>query len=285
MKPPLFLYLRPDSLEEALAAMHEHGDEARPLAGGQSLVPMLNFRLARPEVLVDLSRVEELVGTSCPGPSAISFGAMTPQRAAERLEKVRSTCPLVSMMLPFVGHVQNRARGTIGGSIAHADPAAELPALCLALGGTVVARNAEGERRLRADGFFGGPFTTALMPDELLTSVELPGVRREDVAFAEIARRQGDFAMAGVVAVRETAQTAVRLVAFGVGGTPVRLPRAEKILEGQELTPACIAEAASAAAGEVDPIEDLHADGRTRRALVDALVRRVLGELGSEGAR
>jgi aerobic carbon-monoxide dehydrogenase medium subunit len=281
VKPPAFLYVRPDSLDEALAALAEHGEDAKALAGGQSLVPMLNFRLANPGVLVDLSRVPELVGVSRIK-GALSVGAMTRQRTAERSEEVRAGCPLVSVMLPFVGHLQNRNRGTVGGSIAHADPAAELPALCLALGGTFILQRRGEERRVAAERFFKGPFMTCLAGDELLTTIELPCVARSDVAFAEIARRHGDFAMAGVVAVRPSgADGEIRLVAFGVGSTPVRLPQAEALVESAgALTRAVAIEASAAAAAEIDPVSDLHADAATRRAFVSSLARRVLSELG-----
>lgn len=284
MKPPRFLYLRPDTLDEVLAALAEHGDDAKALAGGQSLVPMLNFRLAYPGVLVDLSRVAELVGVSRSN-GTVSFGAMTRQRTAERSEEVRASCPLMSLMLPFVGHLQNRNRGTIGGSIAHADPAAELPALCLALGATFVLRREGGERRVAADGFFEGPFMTGLGREELLTTIELPCVARSDVAFAEIARRHGDFAMAGVVAARRAGgdANAIRLVVFGVGSTPLRLPQAELLCgSAGQLTRSVASEAADAGAAEIDPVSDLHADAPTRRALARSLVRRVLGQLGGD---
>ena len=277
MKPPPFLYLRPETEEGVLAALAEHGDEAKVLAGGQSLVPLLNFRLARPAVLIDLERVGSLRGIE-PSGGVVAVGAMTRQADAERSGELRASCPVVGQALGWVGHLQIRNRGTVGGSIAHADPAAELPAVALALDAEMVVRRATGERTIPASVFFAGPFTTALEPEELLTEVRFPTTPGARTVFLEFARRSGDFALAGVCAVDRGTRDAPRvaLAAIGVGGSPVRLTAAEALLDGRPLTDEVVQEAGEAASAAVDPPSDLHADGAYRRELLGVLVRRAL---------
>ncbi|HEX9312764.1 MAG TPA: FAD binding domain-containing protein, partial [Actinomycetota bacterium] len=200
MKPPPFKYARPGELDEVLALLSEHGDEAKLLAGGQSLIPLLNFRLARPSVLVDLNSVSGLDGMTSQN-GTIGLGAMVRQRAAERSPDVGSSCPLIVQALRHVAHLQIRNRGTVGGSIAHADPAAELPAVALALDAEMVVRSAAGERVVPASEFFQGPFTTAVGPEEVLVEVRFPKLAGARSTFLELARRSGDFALAGVAAV------------------------------------------------------------------------------------
>src|SRR5215470_15811927 len=194
MKPPRFEYLAPTSVDEALAMLAEHGEEAKILAGGQSLVPLLNFRLVRPGYLIDLNGVRAENGH-------VAIGAMTRQRAVETSSLVSERCPLLADAMPQIGHVQIRNRGTVGGSLAHADPAGELPAVVAALDGELVLRSARGERRLAPEQFFVGYLTTAAAPDELLVETRVPvAPPRTGTAFIELSRRHGDFALVGVAA-------------------------------------------------------------------------------------
>jgi carbon-monoxide dehydrogenase medium subunit len=265
-----------------LALLDEHGDEAKLLAGGQSLLPLLNFRLARPAVIVDLSLVPDLSATERVD-GWIRVGAMARQREVELSPLFAEDCPLVPMAIRHIGHFQIRNRGTIGGSLAHADPAAELPAVALALGAEFEARSTQGPRTIAAEEFFDGPFTTALRPDEVLLEVRFPVSRGRRVAFAELARRRGDFAMAGVaVALGLEAGsrrvTSVALACLGLGPNAVRLRAAEMELEGKDLGPETMARAAGAASAEVSPFTDLHADEEYRRHVAGVLVTRVLVE-------
>ncbi len=281
MKPPAFRYLRPDSLEEVVAALAEHGDEAKPLAGGQSLIPAMNFRLAQPSVLVDLELVEAL-RTFGREDGALHVGAMVRQRDAERSAEVRAACPLLSEALPWIGHPQNRNRGTIGGSIVHADPAAELPAVAVALDATIELLSSRGARTVPAATFFEGPFTTAVEPDEVVTGVRFPAARGLRAACLELAPRRGDFAVVGVAAVVRFADGGtlvddVGLAAFGVAAAPVRLTEAEAQVRGAELTPGVAEQAGAASADDVErPTTDIHATGDYRRRALTELVRRAL---------
>lgn len=280
MKPPPFRYVRPGSTEEVLQVLAEHGDEAKVLAGGQSLVPLLNFRLARPSVLIDLALVGSLRGIERRNGTLV-IGAMTRQRDAEVFEVVREACPLIPQALAWVGHLQNRNRGTVGGSIAHADPAAELPAVALAMDAEMVVRGTGGERVIPADTFFDGPFTTVLDSDELLTEIRFPVLQGARTTFIELARRSGDFALAGVAAInRGTTRNAdVALAAMGVGGSATRLPGAEAVVRDRELNDDAMREAGEAASAAVDPPTDLHADSEYRRELLGVLVRRALRDV------
>lgn len=277
MKPPPFRYLRPTSLAEALEAMAELGEDAKPLAGGQSLVPMLNFRLARPGVLVDLQRVDGLAGLQVEDDHA-RVGAMCRQRTLELDPTLATRLPMLRGALRHVGHAQIRTRGTLGGSLAHADAAAELPALALALDATVDAASVAGTRTIAAADLFLGPWTTSLAADELLTSVRIP-LGWTHGAVRELARRHGDFALAGLVAARRPPTSddpGIRLVGFGVGWTPVRLHAAEAALAAGE-GPASVA---ATAAQEVEPMDDIHADPAWRRDGLRALVRAAVADLG-----
>lgn len=279
MKPPPFDYLAPTALDEALALLADLGDAARPLAGGQSLVPMLNFRLVRPRHLVDLNGIAELSGIR-EQDGRVAIGAMTRQRALEQSPLVRRRCPLLADALPHVGHVQIRNRGTIGGSLAHADPAAELPAVAVALDAQLVLRRAGGERLVPAEAFFTGWFTTALAPDELLVEVRLPPLPRgAGTAFVEVARRHGDFALvaaAAVVVVRDGTVAGARVALAGVGAAPVRLPAAEREAEGQPVADETFRSLAAAIAAELDPPSDLHADAVYRRRVAAVVAERAL---------
>lgn len=281
MKPAAFAYVRPVDLASATRELSEAGDEAKILAGGQSLIPAMNFRLARPSVLVDITRIEELQHITIDD-QLVTIGAAVTQRRAELDEQLGATCQGVANALHFVGHLQNRARGTVCGSIAHADPASELPALALALGGHVNVHSTAGTRRVAAEDLFQGPFWTTIAEDELVASVELPVDGPSTIVVVdEIARRSGDFATAGVVLrfdlEADQPLRGARVVAFGVSGTPVRLEPVEAILEGAQPTDALIDEAAAAAHDALDdPTNDAQADGEFRRDLVAALTRRSL---------
>jgi CO/xanthine dehydrogenase FAD-binding subunit len=291
MKPPRFDYEAPASLDEALALLRRHGDHAKVLAGGQSLVPLLNFRLVRPDVLIDLNEVPGLDGIR-EANGVLVVGAMTRQRAVETSTLVRERCPLLADAMRQIGHVQIRNRGTVGGSLAHADPAAELPAVVAALGGELVLRSAERQRVLPAAQFFVTYLTTALGPGELLVEVRLPVTpAHSGSAFVEISRRHGDFALVGVAATvtLDTAGTCHRatVALTGVGPTPVVVGDAAAVLVGSRPTPAAIAEAAARAQRGLTPDGDLHASREyrvhvagvlTRRALERAFDRAVRGE-------
>lgn len=280
MKPAPFEYHRPGSVEEALELLTRHGWEAKLLAGGQSLIPAMNFRLAQPGVLIDLNNIPGLDGIRADG--ALRLGAMVRQHAAERSQEVARLAPLVAEALPHVAHPQIRNRGTIGGSLAHADPAAELPAVMVALGATFSLQSPTGTREVRAEDFYTGLFGTALEPEEMLVEIEVPATPpRTGWAFQEVSRRHGDFALAGIAvqaAVDEQGRcTAPRIVLFGVGDAPVQAREAAALLEGELPTPEAIRAAAEAAATrDVDPPADIHASADYRRSLVEVLVRRTL---------
>jgi carbon-monoxide dehydrogenase medium subunit len=281
MKPASFAYYRPDSLEEALALLAEHGPDAKPLAGGQSLVPAMNFRLARPAALIDLNRIGSLAGIEPAADGRLRIGAMTRQRALERSATVAQHAPLLSRAVPWIAHPQIRTRGTIGGSLAHADPAAELPAVMLVLEARFVVAGPRGSRSLAAREFFTGVLSTALADGELLAAVEIPprpaGARS---AFVEVARRHGDYAMVGA-AVELTLDDrrrcrSCRIGLLSVGDTPVLAEAAMRELTGADLTRDAIDSAATAAARDLDPPSDLHASAEYRRHLARVLVGRAL---------
>ena len=280
MKPPPLEYCRPRDLHEALALLAEHGDEARPLAGGQSLVPMLNHRLARPGVLVDIGAIPELQRMERRSSDWL-IGATVTQRRVER-ENVDG-CELLRLAMPFIGHRQIRARGTVGGSIAHADPAAELPAVALTLDATIVAAGTGGERDIDASSFFAGPYMNSLDEGEIVTRMTFPVVPATTrCSFREFARRKGDFAVAGVAAAVDFAGVAVsaaRLTAFAIGSNPVRLAGAEGVIAAHRLDDTAIAAAGAAAAAEIEPWDDIHGSPQYRRQLIEVLVRRALQDV------
>jgi CO/xanthine dehydrogenase FAD-binding subunit len=264
VKPAPFDYSAPETLDEALALLHE---DSRPLAGGQSLVPLLNFRLARPERLVDLGGVRELDYLRSDD-GVLRIGAMTRQAILERSPVVAESWPLLARAVRLVGHPQIRSRGTVGGSVAHADPAAELPAALLALDARMHVRSTRGTRSIHSGEFFVGPLTTSLEPDELLTEIEVPAVpAHARAAFAEEARTHGDFATAGAAVVLAPGEHAA-VALLGAGPVPLRAGQAERALVAG-------GGAADSAALAADGIEDGH-----RRALLTALVRRAIVEAG-----
>jgi carbon-monoxide dehydrogenase medium subunit len=280
MKPPVFDYYDPETLDEALDLMDRYGPEAKVLAGGQSLVPLLNLRLARPAALVDLNRI--------PGMDAIHLedgwiriGAMARQWDVEHAPEVVRHLPILAEALRFVGHPQIRMRGTVGGSIAHADPAAELPALLLCLEGEVVARRRAGIRVIPAKELFVTYLTTSLEPDEILTEVRWPiPSPGTGWAFVELARRHGDYALVGVaVLVRLNADGSVaeaRIAFTDCGPVPVRAEEAERALRGAHPSARLWEEAAQAAASLLDPPSDLHASGAYRKHVAAVLTARAL---------
>jgi carbon-monoxide dehydrogenase medium subunit len=282
VKPPPFEYSAPTSLEEALQALEAGGFDARPLAGGQSLIPMLNFRLARSALLVDLNRVAELSFLRAEANGTLNIGAMTRQREVERSPEVLRSAPLLAEALRHVAHPQIRNRGTLGGSLAHADPAAELPAVMLALDARFRVGGVNGERWIPAGEFFFGPFMAALDPGELLLEVEVPARHaRDGSAFEEVARRRGDYALVGVAAhVRLDPEGACERAALGyvnAAATPGLARGASEILVGSPPTPERIVEAArTAAADDCDPPSDIHASEAYHRRLVEVLTRRAL---------
>ena len=280
MKPAPFEYHRPESLDETLALLNEHGTDAKPLAGGQSLIPAMNFRLATPAILVDLNHVSELAHVT--DGAELRLGAMTRHRTLERSAVVAKAAPLLSAAIPFVAHPAIRTRGTLGGSLAHADPAAELPAVLLALDAVITARSRGGTRTIAAADFFTGLFSTALAPGELVTEIAVaPPPPRSACAFQEIARRHGDYALAGAAASVTLAEdgrcSRVRVALLSVADRPVLADQVSLALEGQRPTAAAIRDAAAAtAAHDVDPPGDIHASSAYRRHLAGVLTRRVL---------
>lgn len=282
MKPAPFVYYRPDNVEEAIALLAEHGDDAKLLAGGQSLVPMMNFRLAQPAALIDLGGIDALVGTRANG--AIEVGAMTRQNQVVEAPEIAAQAPLLVEALGWVGHVANRNRGTFGGSVAHADPAAELPAALLALEAEMIVRGPAGERVVSAEDFFLFYLTTALAPDELLTGVRVPMApdpTRRVVSFLEVARRRGDFALVGVAAVADLDTDArverARIAVLGVAGRPLRILEAEALLVGERLSDIELARAVAArVCAELDPVSDHHGSAQYRKEVAGTLVARAI---------
>jgi CO/xanthine dehydrogenase FAD-binding subunit len=282
MKPPRFDYLAPRSLDEALAILAEHRDEAKVLAGGQSLVPLLNFRLVRPAYLVDLNEIPGLDGIRLTN-GHLAIGAMTRQRAVETSALVRERCPLMAEAIPQIGHVQIRNRGTIGGSLAHADPAAALPAVIAALDGDLVLQSARGRRVLKPAQFFSAYLTTAAEPDELLVEARVPVTPpRTGSAFLELSRRHGDFALVGVAAMITVDDggvcTAASIALTGVGPTPVVPREAAGALVGNRPAPKLFEDVGRRVSGAVAPDSDLHASSDYRKHLAGVLTRRALGQ-------
>jgi carbon-monoxide dehydrogenase medium subunit len=284
MKPASFEYYAPTSLNETVAYLAKHGYEAKVLAGGQSLIPMMNFRLAQPAILVDLNNVAELSYIRPAKDGGLLLGAMTRQRQVEHDPLVAERAPLVHAAMPKIAYPQIRSRGTFGGSLAHADPSAELPAASVALNARFRIRSQTGERWVPADAFFLGFFTTVLEPHELLVEVALPPMPpRSGWSFLEVARRHHDFALVGVAVTvaldgKEQCQQA-KMVFFSVGDGPVEARQAAKVLQGQVPTAEAIREAAEVAArDDVDPSSDINASAAYRRHLVSVLGRRALAE-------
>jgi aerobic carbon-monoxide dehydrogenase medium subunit len=279
MKPAPFVFHRASSLDDALSLLRQHPD-AKPLAGGQSLIPAMNFRLAQPSALVDLNRVPELAGISRMADGGLRIGAMTRHAAVERSDLVRLYAPLLAEAMPHVAHPQIRSRGTMGGSLVHADPSAELPAVMVAVDATFILRGLAGERRMKAAEFFTGLFATALTPGELMVGVEIPPrAPRGGNAFLEVARRHGDYALCGAaadVALDGAGRiSSARVALLSVGDGPV-LVRGTSSLIGHVASEKLIVDVSEAVREEVDPPSDIHADAKYRRQLAGVLTRRAL---------
>ncbi len=281
MKPPRFQYCAPRILDEALALLDQHSEDTKVLAGGQSLVPLLNMRLAGPTYIVDINHLSELHYIE-PEDGYLAVGATVRQRQVERSALVQQKHPLLIEVVKQIGHMQIRNRGTIVGSIAHADPAAELPALLTCLNGEVLAQSTHGERVIKAEEFFTGYLSTALEPGEMLTEVRFPLIApRAGWAFMEFARRSGDYALVGAAAVLtptiDDRCLSAHIAYLGIAGSPVRGHVVENILAGKAIDDAALDAAAEAARTLVsDEMSDVHATVEYRRALTAELTRRVL---------
>lgn len=281
MKPAAFEYHAPSSMDEALALLEQHGSEAKPLAGGQSLIPAMNFRLATPALLIDLNRIGSLAYVHADS-DALHLGGMTRHRTLEHSGDIAAAAPLIAAAMPHVAHAAIRTRGTIGGSLAHADPAAELPAVMLALDASFTLQSRTGSRTVAAADFFQGLFLTALAPGELLVRITLPRATPGSAsAFDEVSRRHGDFALAGVaahVAVNgDGVCTIARVGLFGLADRPVLAAQVSRTLVGVKPSRDAMRAAADASArDDVDPSSDIHASSRYRRQLAAVLIRRVL---------
>lgn len=282
MKPAPFEYQAPPSLEAALAALARHGGDAKLLAGGQSLIPVMNFRLAQPAFLVDINKLSDLDFVRRGEDGSLRIGSLVRQRRLEREPLVGEMAPLLREAVPFIAHPQIRNRGTFGGSLAHADPAAELPAVAVALKARFRLRKEGGERWVEAGDFFAGLFTTALEPDELLVEAAIPPpAPRTGWAFLEVARRHGDYAQAGVAALVTLGEDGrcreARLVYLSAGDRPVEAREAARLLVGEEIAPPAVEAAAEKASkDEMSPFGDIHATADFKRHLARVLTRRAL---------
>ena len=281
MKPAPFEYHAPDSIEQALDLMSRFAGEAKILAGGQSLVPAMNFRIVQPSALIDLNRVAGL-GYVREEDNVLRMGAMTRERELEFNPLISSWAPLLVEAAPHIAHPQIRNRGTVGGSIVNADPAAELPVLMLALSARLQAKNTSGERWIEAQDFFMGMFTTALEPDEILVAIELPASPpRTGWSFLEVAPRAGDYALMGVAALLTLDQNGkcerARLVYLNAGDGPVEAKEAEKLLIGESLNDGLIESAASKASEtEINPFGNVHTSPEFQRHLANVLTKKAL---------
>jgi carbon-monoxide dehydrogenase medium subunit len=280
MKLPPFEYACPTSIAEAVALLAAHDGEAKPLAGGQSLVPMLAFRIASPALLVDLRKLAQLRQIRV-GPDGVSLGAMVRWRDILDDARLATAHPLLVAAVAHVAHYQIRNRGTVGGSVAHADPAAEMPGIAVTCEAQIAVTGKSGERVIAAGDFFVGPLMTTLKPDEIITEVRLPAwPARRRFGFAEFARRRGDFAMAAAALFfdedgdRTARNTHIGVI--GVGDRPIRLRGVEAVIDGQRVDDAVATKAETAASAAVDPADDIHASGAYRKALVGVMVERAL---------
>jgi carbon-monoxide dehydrogenase medium subunit len=280
MKPAPFKYVLARSLEEALAAKSEYGDESKFLAGGQSLIAMMNFRLVQPAVLIDINPLTELDGLRLDANGAMRIGALTRYRTIQRDVGVSTRQPLIAESIPFIAHPQIRNRGTIGGSLAHADPAAELPAVIVALGGRMRVQSSKSERWIEADDFFRGIMSTALEPDEILLEIDVPAaLPGTGTCFMEVARRRGDFALAGVAAtvtIEDGACIHASLAFCSLGERPVNARTAAQVLIGTAATETAIDAAAKIAQELLEPTGNIHAGREFQRHLAGVLTRRAL---------
>jgi 6-hydroxypseudooxynicotine dehydrogenase subunit alpha len=290
MKPAPFKYIAARSLEQALALKAEHGDEARFLAGGQSLVPTMNFRLTQPAVLIDINPLPQLAGMQKSGPESLRIGALTRYRDLERDPTTARDLPLVAEALPHIAHPQIRNRGTIGGNLAHADPASELPAIVVALAGQLRAQSSRAERWIAAAEFFAGALVTTLAADEMLVEVKLPVAKpRSGACFMEVARRRGDFALIGVactVRIDDDGRCAeARIGLCNAGDKPVLAQDAGASLVGRPIGAAQIDEAGELVLRAIDPGGSIHASKEFQRHLAGVLTKRALAEANERAQR
>jgi carbon-monoxide dehydrogenase medium subunit len=279
MKLPPFEYACPTTINEAVALLASHDGEAKPLAGGQSLVPMLAFRVASPSLLVDLRKLAELRQIKIAA-DGVTLGAMVRWRDILDDARLRKAHPLLVAAVEHVAHYQIRNRGTVGGSIAHADPAAEMPGIVVTCEAKIAVVGKSGARVIDAANFFQGPLMTALKPDEIITEIRLPAwPTKRRFGFQEFARRRGDFAMAAAMLFYDEENGKARnahVGAIGVADRPLRLPAVEQVLNGNAIDEAIIAKAEAAASASVDPDDDIHASGAYRKALIGVMVERAL---------
>ena len=280
MKPAPFKYIAATSLEHALSLKAEHGDDAKFLAGGQSLIPTMNFRLARPAVLIDINEIRDLAGIR-PSAAATRVGPLTRYRALQRDAAFARLFPLIAEALPHIAHPQIRNRGTIGGNLSHADPASELPAIALALGARFHVRTATQQRWIEAADFFVSALTTDLKPDEMLVEIELPSPKpHTGCCFMEIARRRGDFAIVGVAAMMTLGEqdecTHVRLSFCGVGETPVDASSAADVVVGSVPSEDAIRDVAAIVQTMIEPSGSVHATAGYQRHIAGVLTERAL---------
>jgi carbon-monoxide dehydrogenase medium subunit len=283
MKPAPFKYIAPNSVPEVLDLLHQHGYDAKILAGGQSLVPMMNFRLVQPAVLIDINNIPELMNIQ-PDGKGLSIGTMVRHSQAEKSSLIKEKAPLIFETMPHIATVQIRNRGTIGGSLAHADPSAELVVVSTALGAEFKIQSQSGSRVVPAKEFFVGLLVTSMEPEEMLVEVTIPPLpKKTGCSLQEVARRPHDFALVGVAAVvtldrKDRCQEAT-LVYLSAGDGPISAPEAAGMLKGEEFTPELVAAAAQKAASEeIDPGSDIHATADFRRHLAEVLTRRALDE-------
>jgi CO/xanthine dehydrogenase FAD-binding subunit len=281
MKPASFEFFDPRNLNQALGLLDQYGNEAKILAGGQSLMPLMNLRLVRPKVIIDINRLSELAYINPDRGGGLAVGSLTRQRRMERSALAQEQNPLLVEAIRLIGHFQIRNRGTIGGSLIHADPAAELPAVAVLLNVEFVLRHLNGERVVQAKNFFQSYMTTAIEPAELLTEIRFPPwYPRCGWAIQEISRRVGDFAVAGVATLLSAdghnACQDARIALFGVSATPVRIERAEAVLKGTHLDSRTLAEAARVASEFLEPDSDVHASAEYRKEVAAVLTRRAL---------
>jgi len=279
MKPAPFDYCCPDTIDEAVEVLAANVDDAKLMAGGQSLTPMLNFRVVRPALIIDISKLLELEYVRERNDGGLTIGALTRHRILETSALVASRFPVIPETMHNVAHLAIRNRGTLGGSLSHADPSAELPMLTRLLDAVIVARSVRGEREIPASEFFVAPLTTALDDDEIVVRVELPGLPvGMGWCFQEFARRAGDFALAAVGVLLDVQGGEIRearVAMMGVGDTPMRRPEAEAVLTGKALSDEVMADAVHAACDSLQPNTDLHASPEFRRHLAGVLMERV----------
>jgi carbon-monoxide dehydrogenase medium subunit len=279
MKAASFDYVKPKTISQVIGLLQAHGDDARLLAGGQTLMATLNMRLSEPQWVIDITGIESLRGIRKQG-DALRIGALVTHTEIEFSDLVAQHAPLLKAAAPHIAHRAIRNSGTWGGSIAYADPAAEWPTCLLALGGTVIAQGPQGERRIAADNFFTGLYSTALQPDELLIACELPLARADHwFGFSELARRHGDYAIVGMAASGRrdgSALRGLRIALLGLDATPLRARQTEALLEGRALDADLVAEAVASLRREVDPLPDLTNTPDTKRHLIGVLLQRML---------